>query len=444
MSLPQKFAAHWKAKSIDKLKAPHLLALSGGIDSMVLAHLLIDAGVLFAVAHCNFKLRAADADGDEAFVKTFAESHNLACFITSFDTATISAEQKKGIQEVARALRYDWLKEIQALHGFGTIITAHHADDNAETLLINLLRGTGIRGLHGIRDYHNHLLRPMLFATKEEVLAYAAENKIAHREDESNATDKYLRNAIRHKVLPAFKEIMPDAIQRLNDNINRFAEGEQLYQKAIDAEVKKLLEKRGNDYYIPIRKLIQRQPLQTICFELLRPFGFLPAQTPDILNLLHADTGQYLISPTHRLIRNRNFLVITAAKTEEADLISIDSFPTIIKTPTHQYSFSSQPSLSTIDKSASIALLDAKDIVFPLILRRWRIGDYFYPLGMGMKKKKLSRFFIGQKLALHEKEQVWILESGKRIAWVSGMRLDERFKITEKTTAVIRVEMKPL
>ncbi len=441
-ALQKAFPENWNKKGFQKLKAPHLLAVSGGKDSMALAHLLLSSKVDFAVAHCNFKLRGEDANGDETFVKTFAEKHNLPFFSVAFDTQNISAARKTGIQETARSLRYEWLENVRAENNYGSIITAHHADDNAETLLINLLRGTGIAGLHGIREHHEKLLRPLLFATREMIDAYAAENKIDFREDASNAGDKYLRNAIRHKVIPAFKEIMPDAIVRLNDNIHRFAEAEILYQKALQRKIKKLLEPRGNDFYIPIRKLIQQEALHTICFEMLRPFGFSSAQIPDVLALLDAESGRYVSSTDFRIIRNRDFLIITKNETAETDFILIDAFPKTIETETAQFLFKTSKMPENPTGTIEEIYLDLQEINQPLILRKWRTGDYFYPLGMGMKKKKLSRFFIDQKLPLHEKENVWILESNKRIAWVCGMRIDERFKIKPTTKQALKVVMK--
>jgi tRNA(Ile)-lysidine synthase len=421
-----------------------LLAVSGGADSMVLAHLFRDSGITFGIAHCNFGLRAQASDLDEEHVRNWCTQANIPFHIVRFDTKQHKEDWKKGTQETARILRYDWFELIRKENDYARIAIAHHANDNVETLLINLFKGTGINGIHGILPENGKLIRPLLFATKERLTEYVAANDVLYREDESNAGDDYLRNAVRHQLVPAVTRLFPNAIVNVNESISRFAEAGQLFNKAIEKERKKLLEQRGQDYYIPIRKLQHRQPLVTICYELLQPFGFTSAQLPHVLSLLQSDTGRFVASPTHRVIRNRDFLVITTIATAGADMVEIADVPCVIEAGKYRFSFSVKDKPADIPFGADTACIDMDTVTLPLVLRRWRTGDYFYPLGMSMKKKKVSRLLIDQKVPLHEKENIRILECNKRIVWVSGIRLDERFKVKPTTARVLIVKMDSL
>ena len=444
MSLLNQFKEHWEAFAKATAGGAGegdtvLLAVSGGMDSMVMAGLFLKSKIKFAVAHCNFGLRGEASDMDEQLVGGWCKTNNVVFHNVRFDTKQQSLEWKKGTQETARDLRYQWFEKIRKENSYAKIVTAHHANDNVETMLINLFKGTGINGLHGILPVNGHVIRPLLFAGREILHAYAIENNIPWREDASNTTDDYLRNAVRHNVIPAIEKWFPGAVNNVNESIVRFSEAEILYRLAIDQERKKLLEQRGQDYYLPILKLRHRQPLATICYELLLPFGFSSAQVPHVLSLLTAQTGHYVASQTHRIIRNRDFLVITTLPAPSADLIIIESAPCSIDTGKYVFTFSTRNKPDNIPSDANEAWLDMKDITFPLLLRKRRNGDYLYPLGMKMKKKKVSRLLIDEKVALQEKEDIRILECNKRIAWVSGTRIDERFKINEHTEKVLVV-----
>ena len=342
-------------------------------------------------------------------------------------------EWKKGVQETARILRYEWLDKLMTDNGYGNLATAHHANDNVETLLMNLFKGTGISGMHGIPEQNNYIIRPLLFATKEQIYAYAKAHNIAFREDASNASDAYTRNAIRNNIIPAVEQSFPNAVQHISDSIQRFAQAEQLYIRAIEKERKDLTEKRGQDIYISIKKLLLRQPLETICYELFEPYDFTPSQLPHILSLLESGSGHFISSSSHRIIRDRDFLIITTQKQVETDIISIEGVPCIIDAGRMKLDFQIENTPKDLSSDNNIAYVDVKNIEFPLILRKWRIGDYFYPLGMNMKKKKVARFLIDQKIPIHDKEHIWVLECAKRIVWVCGMRLDERFKVKAST-----------
>lgn len=410
---------------------------------MVLAHLCLEAGLSFGIGHCNFSLRGAESDGDEQFVRDWALSHNIPFYSTRFDTASIAEELKTGIQETARKLRYDWLEHIRSGNGYASIATAHHAQDNAETLLINLFRGTGISGLHGIPERNGRIIRPLLFAAGTDIDAYVAEKNIAFREDSSNSSDKYLRNALRMHILPVAEQYFPGVVQNLNSSIGRFAQAEQVYRKAMDKMLAKLKDNRGGEVYIPVLKLLKTAPLETTIYELFQPYGFGPAQVDEIFKLAISSSGKFMESDTHRLIRDRNFLILTAKKAPDTGFYLVDNVPGKLTAGKHEFSFSLHEKPVTITPDSNVAFIDADMLQYPLILRKWRTGDYFYPLGMGMKKKKLSRFFIDQKIPLHRKEEIWVLEDHKRIVWVAGLRLDERYRVDESTKKLLKVTMSP-
>lgn len=440
MQLLSVFKNNIKNRTLFDIESKVLLAVSGGVDSMVMADLFKSSGYKFAVAHCNFQLRGEDADKDELLVESWCNINKVEYYYTKFDTEQKCKEWKKGIQETARILRYGWLESIREQIDAAYIATAHHANDNVETLLINLFKGTGISGLHGINPKSNSVIRPLLFAKKEDLLQYASKHNVEFRDDSSNATDKYLRNAIRLNVIPEVEKVIPTVVDNLTDTIGRLSEVEIIYNAAILKEKKKLIEKRGADYYIPIRKLLKRQALNTICYELCKPFGFTSAQVPQIIALCFSETGHYIDSPTNRIIKDRQFLIITDITPKNSDLIVIESLPYNVDVNNHSISIA-ETANTDINTSIDTACLDMAKIEFPLKLRTWRLGDYFYPLGMGMKKKKLSKYFKDQKIPLHEKDNIWILESNKRIVWVVGHRMDERFKITAGTTHVLEARI---
>ena len=440
MTLIQQFQHNWNNGKYTAPGTTVLLTVSGGIDSMVMVHLFLKSGISFAVAHCNFQLRGAESDLDEQLVKDWCELNKIVLHVTHFETKKHAEEWKKGTQETARILRYEWFERVRKEKGYTRIVTAHHANDNVETLLINLFKGTGISGLHGILPDNNNIIRPLLFASKDAIVAYAAEYEVNYRDDASNASDDYLRNAVRHNIVPAIQQWFPNAVTSVNESINRFAEAEIMYKKSIDSERKKLIEQRGQDFYIPILKLKHREPLSTIIYELTHPFGFNATQINHILALLSSESGHYVASSTHRIIRNRDFLIITTLPAQTADLVLVEAAPCTIDIGKYSFSFSIQDKPKQLDTDPNVACLDLSKIEFPIILRKWKTGDYLYPIGMKMKKKKVSKLLIEAKMPIHEKEHVWVLECAKRIAWVAGLRPDERFKIKESSEQVLLVK----
>lgn len=441
-ALQKAFQTFWKEKLRLDGSQPVLAAVSGGVDSMVMATLLHQSGFSFAIAHCNFGLRGAESDADAAFVEEWVKVRNVPFFRKAFDTQAIADANGWGIQDAARRLRYEWFEEVRKDNRFAAIATAHHADDSAETLLMNLFRGTGIRGLHGILPRQGKVVRPLLFASKKEILEYASENKIAFREDASNQKSDYNRNALRHHVLPAIQAQYPNALKAIAETAARVGSAEPLYQKSVEKLRKKLLEPRGSDFYLPIRLWQKTESADALLYELLSPFGFSGAVLGDVQKLFQSQSGHYIDSATHRILRHRDFLVLTARPGEAptADLYLIEKGAEQIAFPEGKLCMSTVKIPENLVTIPEIALLNPALLEWPLVLRRWKAGDYFYPIGMEGKKKKVARFLIDQKLSLAQKEKVWVLQSGARIAWVVGLRLDERFKVKAGDSQILQVQ----
>lgn len=466
MILQQAFEKYIKEQQLFAKTDQLLLAVSGGVDSVVLCHLCYKAGYRFVIAHCNFQLRGAESERDEAFVKQVGQNYNTEVLVQRFDTADYAAANKLSIQVAARELRYNWFYQllcdynlnwnknesvksgwhvnIDSTAGRTYLATAHHLNDSIETMLLNFFKGTGIRGLKGIQpqsETRNWLVRPLLFATKEQLVNYAAEHGLSFVEDSSNASDKYTRNYFRNQLIPGIKKVYPQAEENLAENLKRFAEIEQLYQQAINTHKKKLLYTRGNEWHIPVLKLQKTTPLDTVIYELTAPFGFTPQQVPDIKNLLNSDTGKYVASATHRIIKNRRWLIVAAATAGTAATSIIEAGETVCYLEQETLQLQQLPAEGyKIKKENTIAAVDAKLLKFPLLVRRWKMGDYFYPLGMN-KKKKLARFFIDQKLSKTDKEAVCVVVSDQRIVWVVGHRIDDRFKITPATKTITELRL---
>lgn len=422
-----------------------LLAVSGGIDSVVMMNLFSAAEFDFIIAHCNFQLREEESIKDELFVRELAKKYNKEILVKRFNTNQYAADNKISTQEAARELRYGWFDEIlNANRGSSTVnylSTAHTADDNIETMLMFLFRGTGIHGLTGITpfDKKRKIIRPLLFAGRKDITDYAAENNINWVEDSSNATIKYTRNFLRHSVIAHVEQYFPMAKENLLENIRKFKEIEQLYNQAIEQHKKKLLEYKENEIHIPVLKLQQLKPLDSILWEIIKEFNFNTHQVNEIKKLFTADNSSYVQSSTHRIIKNRNRLIIAPNKNEASEFILIEENDKQVKFKNGVLIFEKLSAAHyKLSSTKTIAQLDAKQIEFPLILRKWKQGDYFYPLGM-KKKKKLSRFFIDEKLSATDKENTWIIEMNKKIIWVICYRIDDRFKIADSTNEVLKI-----
>jgi len=415
-----------------------LVAVSGGLDSVVLCELCHLAGYDLKLAHANFQLRGEESMRDEAFVIEFARRLGKEVFIRRFDTEQYARENKCSIQVAARELRYKWFEEIHP----GIIVTAHHLDDNIETLLMNFFKGTGIAGLRAILPRQGRIVRPLLFATKERLQQFAQERGLAWVEDSSNASEKYTRNYFRHELIPMLQSVYPAVTRNLGENIQRFREIETLYKQAVGRHKDKLLVRKGNEVHIPVLKLKKMQPLNTLIYEIIQDLGFSSQQVGAVVELLDSGSGKYVLSATHRILKDRNWLIISPLTAAAADHVLVEASEGRVLYEGGELRFrmlASDDKIVPTDSSAE-AWLDAAAIQFPLLLRKWRPGDYFYPLGM-RKKKKLARFFIDSKLSLARKEKVWVLEMDKKIIWVVGMRIDDRFRLTAGTRKVLKIEI---
>ena len=455
MDFLKQFQQYINQQNLFQPKDKLLLAVSGGVDSVVLCELCKQAGYNFTIAHCNFQLRGDESERDEAFVKQLGKKYEVEVLIKKFETEKYATEKKLSIQVAARELRYTWFKELltkvksdlnseipnSAFLIPNCILTAHHANDNIETLLMNFFKGTGINGLHGILPKQGNIIRPLLFAKKEQIAAFATANHLNFVEDSSNASDKYTRNYFRNQLIPDLQKVFPQVEDNLMNNIERFKEIELLYQQSVNITKKKLLEQKGNEIHIPVLKLLKTEALNTILYEIIKDYGFTAHQTDEVIDLLKSETGKYVSSATHRIIKNRNWLIIAPNKTTAAENIFIEDETSL------QFAMGSlQVEKIVVNDEFSIvnsqltAQICSDKIKFPLLLRKWKTGDYFYPLGM-QKKKKLSRFFIDQKLSLTQKEKTWVIETDKKIIWIVGLRIDDRFKITGSTKNVLQITL---
>jgi len=452
MELLEKFKQYIQKENLFQPKDRLLLAVSGGVDSVVLCELCKQAGYDFVMAHCNFQLRGTDSMRDEQFVAALAAKYGVPFLLKTFDTIEHATTEKKSIEEAARDLRYEWFHSFvvnKKAMGVGPeftiaespqvnyILTAHHADDNIETVSMNFFRGTGITGLRGILPKHGQLVRPLLFARRSELEAYVNEQHLSFVTDHTNLENDYTRNYFRNTIIPLVSERYPNAASNVLKNIRRFRETDDLYQQAVQLHKKKLLELKGAEVHIPVLKLLKIVPLATVLYEIIRDFGFTAHQTDEVVTLLKSETGKYIQSATHRVIKNRNWLIISPCQSEEAQHILIEESNKLISFKLGRITIEKQSTFN-INKSAMVAQLDAAAINFPLLLRKWKQGDYFYPLGM-QKKKKLSRFLIDQKCSLTQKENTWVIEIDKKIIWVVGMRIDDRFKITPATKTILTI-----
>ena len=446
MELLQKFFDYIKKENLFSKEDHLLIAVSGGADSSVLCALCARAGFNFSLAHCNFTLRGEESDRDELFVKKMSIQLGVKLFSTSFDTISLAAKNKTSIEETARNLRYDWFKELmnesnKTEKPFSFLLTAHHADDNVETVVMNFFRGTGIKGLRGIKPKQQNIVRPLLFAHRKEIEEYALVNNIEYITDSSNASNDYTRNLFRNEILPLVEKVYPEASKNISKNIERFAAVEYLYEESIDKIKEKLIEKRGEEIHIPVLKLLKVKPLQTVIYEIIKDAGFTAMQVNEVEKLLHSESGKYIKSSSHVILLNRKWLIISplTASAQVANIVIEEGVKDIFfEDKTLQIAASPNPEKFVTD--SSIVFIDATQLTFPLLLRKWKVGDYFYPLGM-TKKKKLNRFFIDLKLSILQKEKCWVLESDKKIVWVVGHRIDERFKITSNSKQILKLSL---
>ena len=412
-----------------------LLAISGGVDSMVLLHLCHQMNFEVGVAHCNFQLRGVESDTDENFVITAAEKLQIPIFVTRFDTQEFAAQQKLSIQIVARKLRYDWFETLLQNENYDYLVTAHHLDDSLETFLINFTRGTGLDGLTGIPPINDSIIRPLLIFSRDEILAYAQDNQISWREDSSNASDKYFRNKLRHNIIPILKELNPSLLSSFENTITHLQQAQTLVEDASKMVYAKVVSEHENQIKIAIDKLLEFHNYKAYLYQWLHCYGF--SAWEDIYELLEAQSGKKVFSKTHVLLKDRDSLILyKIPQTDDAEVFLIEKNQKEVKIPL-KLSICAVDTLS--NQPSNTIFADEEKLVFPLTIRKWKEGDEFYPFGM-TGKKKLSKYFKDEKLSLYDKSNTWLLCSNNQIVWVIGKRQDDRFKITETTTKIIKIK----
>ena len=418
-----------------------LLAVSGGIDSVCMFHLFREAGYSIAIAHCNFSLRGEESDQDEIFVQNLAEKFDIPFFNVKFNTTEIAEKEGISIQMAARDLRYDWFEEIRKKYEYDFIAIAHNKDDVIETFLINLTRGCGLKGLTGIKPIKGKIIRPLLFAFRHEIIQFMSENGLEFREDSSNKSVKYSRNLIRHEIIPLFEKLNAGFKETMIENVLRLKESEIVYLENIKNKKENFLIEKDKQLILEIEELKQLNPITTYMHEFLRPFGFSHTQISDIIHSLDGISGKKFISLTHRLIKDRTQLIIEEISLANKKTYEINDMYESIE---HPIKLKLKEINRTYDfkvlRDKSTGSFDLDLIEFPLTIRKWNKGDYFMPLGMS-NLKKLSDFFIDNKLSISEKENVWIIESANKIVWIIGYRIDERFKVTDKTTRILQIDL---
>ncbi|CAH0336194.1 tRNA(Ile)-lysidine synthase [Flavobacterium sp. CECT 9288] len=434
----QQIEKHIQQKLSFLLGKKVLLATSGGIDSMVMVHLFQQMGFNMAIAHCNFQLRGLESFEDQKFVQEYASNNNIPFFFTQFDTKAFAEDYKISTQVAARELRYSWFYEILEQEQYDYILTAHHADDALETFIINLSRGTGIEGLTGIPQQNDRVVRPLLAFSQDEITRYAQENNIKWREDSSNATDKYLRNKIRHQVIPLLKDINSNFLSSFLNTQTYLQEAQVMMEDAAIMIYQQVAKQENEIIYLDIRKLKQLPNYKSYLYQWLKEFEF--KSWDDIYALVESQSGKFVLAPQYRLLKDRDYLILSPinfVNTNEEYFISENQREVNI------------PLNLTFCKVADISIatntsifVDADLLHYPLRLQKWSEGAVFHPFGMQGKSKKVSKFFKDEKLSLNEKEKTWLLYSDETIVWLVGLRPDERFKVTETTKNILKIELR--
>ena len=430
-----KFQEHLKSKFPFLQKAKILIAVSGGLDSMVLLELLSLSKLDIAVAHCNFQLRNAESDGDEAFVKSYCSTHSIHGFFQRFDTQQFAEDEKLSIQVAARKLRYEWFYELLKKENFDFVLTAHHLDDQLETFIINFSRGTGLDGLCGIPSLNDKIVRPLLIFSRAEIETFANENQLKWREDSSNSSDKYLRNKIRHQLVPLLKELNPSFLDSFEKTIQNLSQAQSLVDDASRIVYRKVVTDVDYQKIIDLKELMQLSNYQAYLYQWLSPFGFSAWQ--DIYDLVKSQSGKIIFSEQYRLVKDRETLILEPKSITISDEYFIKEKEIQLNFPL-KLRFCEVSDLSISDSKT--IFVDSKLVKFPLTLRKWNKGDYFYPFGMN-GKKKVSKFFKDEKFSLPKKETTWLLCSENKIIWIVGERMDDRFKITENTQTILKIEL---
>ena len=431
--MQQKFQNHINANLSFLKEKRLLLAVSGGIDSMVLLYLCHQLNIDIRVAHCNFQLRGDESDKDEDFVKSQIEKLQIPIFIKKFDTKYFAEKQKSSIQVVARNLRYDWFNTLLINNAFDYILTAHHLDDSLETFLINFTRGSGLDGFTGIPQQNGTIVRPLLPFSRNEIEVFAKENNVEWREDSSNASDNYLRNKLRHDVIPILKELNPSLLHSFENTISNLQQVQSLVTDASQTVYKEVVSEE-DIIKIDISILKEFQNYKAYLYQWLNEYGFNDWNA--VYDLIKTQSGKQVFSETHVLLKDRNELIIFPKLNEiEPGNFLISKDQREIKFPL-KMAFTDVEYIS--NQATNTIFVDEETLKFPLLIRKWHEGDLFFPFGMN-GKKKLSKFFKDEKFSLLDKSNTWLLCSDNQIVWVIGSRQDDRFKVTETTTRILKI-----
>ncbi|KAB1157988.1 tRNA lysidine(34) synthetase TilS [Flavobacterium luteum] len=433
----EKFQNHI-AQNFPFLKNEKLfLAVSGGLDSMVLLHLFQQLQYDIAVLHCNFQLRGIESFQDQNFIQEYTNVNSIPFFFTQFDTESFAKDYKFSIQVAARELRYNWFYEQLEEQNYSFIITAHHADDNLETFLINLSRGTGLDGLIGIPEQNDKILRPLLIFNRVEIENYAKEHDIKWREDSSNASEKYVRNKIRHQLVPILKEINPNFLASFQKTQQYLQQANEMVDDAASILFSQTVEEKGDAYYFNIKKLGKLPNYKSYLYQWLKDFGF--SAWKDIYDLVDGQSGKQVFSNEFRLLKDRKHLILSPLIQEDTiDEYFIEKGQLEVKIPLKLVICK----VSDINIGSDRSIFVDEDLLeFPLVLRKWKTGDFFQPFGMNGKEKKISKLFKDEKLSLFDKENTWLLCSNNQIVWVIGIRQDERYRIETTTRNILKIQL---
>ena len=412
-----------------------LCAVSGGIDSMVMLSLLNEMNYECVVAHCNFRLRGDESDGDEQFVREMCEKMYIPCFVNTFDTHKFADETGLSIQMAARKLRYDWFYELAEKKNCSYIALAHNSDDQVETAILNFARGTGIRGVSGMKPLAGKLFRPLIEVSRADIVQISTEDNIPFHNDSTNATTKYARNKVRHLVIPLLEEINVAAKENILKSVSYFAETERIMNDYVRRAKEAAMSSSNGLLRIDVAKIMQTAAPSTVLFEMLIGEGVPKPLASESVCLLEAQTGRKCEMDGVEIVRNREYIEVQKSVGENDESVVTVNAIGELKKYGFEISFAYCDDDFVFDKNPQVAYIDVKKLKFPLTLRKWNFGDKFMPLGMkGMRK--LSDFFKDEKLSQAEKSNVRILESDGKIVWVVGMRIDERFKFDKDTKEV--------
>jgi len=438
----KKFKNFIEKQSLLSCNSKIVLGVSGGVDSMVMLHLFHVCGYSFEVAHCNFSLRAEESNCDEALVKKVCDEKGVKLHLKCFDTVGYAEKNKVSIQIAARELRYNWFSELCKNNGFTTVAIAHNKNDVVETMLINLTRGTGLKGLTGIKSSANGVIRPIIFAFRKQIEEFAHKEGVAYRNDSTNSQIKYARNRIRHNVIPELETINEGAVDNFYSTSIYLNSTWQAIEK-MNGEFAKQSKVYKNDEVHYSISLLKGYPFrQVFMVEELTSYGFPPALVLDIEKSLSTQAGKIFYSSSYQLVRDREWLMLSKLdKTTKETEVEIDANVTRIKEPI-ALTFKSVDVTAdfVIPKKSSAAVFNLGKLTFPLVLRPWHQGDWFVPFGM-TGRKKVSDFLIDQKVPLHHKQNVYVLESGGQIIWVVGYRTDNRYRVDKECGKIFQISM---